>query len=81
MNENDLRDCFAMFALCGYVSRMGCNPLERGSICEGGAFADTNAEAVAKATYIMADAMLEARKAKEEKGIVAVKRSSTKKEK
>jgi uncharacterized protein (DUF849 family) len=81
MNENDLRDCFAMFALCGYTGRMGCNPLERGSICEDGAFADNNAQAVAKASYIMADAMLEARKPKDETGIVAVKRSSTKKEK
>jgi uncharacterized protein (DUF849 family) len=62
-----------MFALCGYMTRMGCNPLERGSICEEGAFADTNAEAVAKASYIMADAMLEARKPAEE-GIVAIKR-------
>ena len=77
MNENDLRDCFAMFALCGYMTKMGCNPLERGTICEDGVFADNNAQAVAKASYIMADAMLKARKLKEESGIVAVKRSST----
>jgi uncharacterized protein (DUF849 family) len=74
MNEQDLRDCFAMFALCGYTGRMGCNPLERGSICEDGVFADNNAEAIAKASYIMADAMLEARNNKEEElGIAAVK--------
>jgi uncharacterized protein (DUF849 family) len=73
MNDDDLRDCFAMFALCGYMTKMGCNPLERGSICEEGIFADTNAEAVAKASYIMADAMLEARKPPEE-GIVKIKR-------
>ena len=81
MNENDLRDCFAMFAMNGYMSKMSCNPLEQGAICQGGKFADNNAEAVAKASYIMADAMLIARKVKEESGIVAVKRSSTKKEK
>ena len=75
MNEEDLRDCFAMFALCGYMTKMGCNPLERGSICEEGIFADTNAEAVAKASYIMADAMLEARnkEPEAEDGIVAIK--------
>jgi uncharacterized protein (DUF849 family) len=75
MNENDLRDAFAMFALCGYTGRMGCNPLERGFICEDGAFADNNAEAVAKASYIMADAMIKARNAEPEQeiGIVAAK--------
>ena len=36
---------------------------------------------IAKDSYRMADAMLEARKPKDETGIVAVKRSSTKKEK
>ena len=51
MNENDLRDCFAM--LRGIT---GASPIE---------------------CYAFADAMLEARKAKEEVGIVAVKRSST----
>lgn len=76
MNEQDLRDAFAMFALCGYVSRMGCNPLERGKICEEGAFADTNAEAVAKAAYIMADAMIEARKPEETIGLPAIKRKA-----
>jgi uncharacterized protein (DUF849 family) len=65
-----------MFALCGYTGRMGCNPLERGSICEDGAFADTNAEAVAKASYIMADAMLEARKPQETIGLPAIKRKA-----
>ena len=58
MNENDLRDCFAMFALIG-VSK------------------NTDKDYEAKWCYEMADAMLEARKPKEEKGIVAVKRSST----
>ena len=64
-----------MFALCGYTGRMGCSPLERGLICDDGAFADNNAEAVAKASYIMADAMLKARNAEPEQeiGIVAAK--------
>ena len=64
MNENDLRDCFAMFALMGLIQQ---NELLIND--------------VAKVAYTYADAMLEARKAKDETGIVAVKRSSTKKEK
>jgi hypothetical protein len=55
MNENDLRDCFAMLRAVTGVSAEDC--------------------------YKFADEMLEARKPKEESGIVAVKRSSTKKEK
>lgn len=51
MNENDLRDCFAMFKIL-----TGANPEE---------------------CYVFADEMLEARKAKNELGIVAVKRSPT----
>jgi len=73
MNEQDLRDCFAMFALCGYMTKMGCNPLESGAICDDGKFAENNADAVAKASYIMADAMLEARNKTEEQGIAAAK--------
>jgi hypothetical protein len=51
MNENDLRDCFAMFKIITGASSEEC--------------------------YRFADEMLEARKPKEESGIVAVKRSST----
>jgi hypothetical protein len=47
MNEDDLRDCFAMFAMLGMVSREGCKP----NLADG--------------AYLMADAMLEARKRKE----------------
>jgi hypothetical protein len=61
MNENDLRDCFAMFALNGILS---CNY-------------DVGEEPAVLA-YKYADEMLKARKPKEEAGIVAVKRSSTK---
>ena len=66
MNEQDLRDCFAMFTLCGIVMR---------------GIDDEIVEDVAINAYKMADAMLEARKPKDEAGIIAVKRSSTKKEK
>lgn len=59
MNENDLRDCFAMFTLCGIVMR---------------GIGDDVIEEVAQNAYKMADAMLEARKPKEE-GIAAVKRT------
>ena len=58
MNENDLRDCFAMFALNGLLAR--------------GDRSD-----IATMSYLLADEMLKARKAKDETGIVAVKRSST----
>ena len=64
MNENDLRDCFAMFALTGILS------------CDYSVD-----ESPAVLAYKYADEMLEARKPKEDTGIVAVKRSSTKKEK
>ena len=61
MNEEDLRDCFAMFAMqallrvdyedSGYRLPLG----------------------VAEDAYTVADAMLEARKPKDEAGIAAVK--------
>jgi hypothetical protein len=62
MNENDLRDCFAMFAMMGIVSR-GID----GDIVDK----------VANNAYVMADAMLEARKPKED-GIVAIKKTRKK---
>jgi hypothetical protein len=61
MNEKDLRDCFAMFTLCGIVMR---------------GIDDEIIEDVATNAYKMADAMLEARKKdndEEELGIAAVK--------
>ena len=61
MNENDLRDCFAMFASL----RIGMDGSKEVML------------ASASRCYDFADAMLEARKPKEEKGIVAVKRSPT----
>jgi hypothetical protein len=58
MNDQDLRDCFAMFTLCGIVMR---------------GIDDEIVEDVAINAYKMADAMLEARKPKEV-GIKTVKR-------
>ena len=59
MNEQDLRDCFAMFTLCGIVMR---------------GIDDEIIEDVAINAYKMADAMLEARtKETEEAGIAAFK--------
>lgn len=57
MNENDLRDCFAMFAMLGLIMR--------DKVCD------------AEEAWFVADKMIEARKAKEKSGIIAVKRSPT----
>jgi len=67
MNEEDLRDCFAMFTLAGIVMR---------------GIDDNLVEGVAKNAYKMADAMLEARKAQPEieEGIVAIKKTRKVKE-
>jgi hypothetical protein len=57
MNENDLRDCFAMFSMVGLVM----------------AYKDNHPETVlAERAYTIADAMLEARNP-EELGIAALK--------
>jgi len=60
MNEQDLRDCFAMFVLNGIVSR--------------GITSHTDLSEVADNAYKLADAMLDARKPKEV-GIKTVKRT------
>jgi hypothetical protein len=61
MNENDLRDCFAMFALHGLLGAE-----------QVGEYDNTH---VAKIAYTIADAMIEARNAEPEQevGIVAAK--------
>jgi hypothetical protein len=59
LNEEDLRDCFAMFALM----RMSFNDAE---------IAYSNG---AERCYKIADAMLQARKPKDEAGIASVKRT------
>lgn len=68
MNDEDLRDCFAMFAMTGIIMT---------------GFDDV-VEKVAKDAYKMADAMLEARKSKEKEneedaGIAAVVPKRTRK--
>lgn len=55
-----LRDYFAAKVLQGYLSKMAANPLEKGSICQE-MQAETNTEALAKASYLFADAMMKAR--------------------
>jgi hypothetical protein len=58
MNENDLRDCFAMFGMVGLIM----------------AYKDNHPEiTLAERAYSIADAMLQARKIDEE-GIVAIKK-------
>jgi hypothetical protein len=72
IGDDDLRDCFAMFAMNGYLSKMACNPRDHGDICDAG---ENNAEAISRAAYTIADAMLEARnkEPETEDGIVAIK--------
>ena len=58
MNDQDLRDCFAMFIANGMISRSSAFDW--------------------KEVWEMADAMLEARRVKEEpQGIVAIKKKRT----
>jgi hypothetical protein len=66
MNENDLRDCFAMFAMMGFVNNGA--KLDR----------DVSDGKIAGWAYDMADAMLEARRPQEEAGITAIKKRRVK---
>ena len=59
MNDEDLRDCFAMFTLCGIVMR---------------GIGDDVIEEVASNAYKMADAMLEARNKEDDDGIATIKK-------
>jgi hypothetical protein len=65
MNETDLRDCFAMFAMMGIVVRGGLHPELMPE------------EGIARRAYDVADAMLDVRKKEkddgEELGIAAVR--------
>ena len=69
MNDQDLRDCFAMFTLCGIVMR---------------GIGEDVVDEVAINAYKMADAMLKARKKKywveeeETAGLPAIKRKARK---
>jgi len=63
MNDQDLRDCFAMFAMNGIIARGGLHPELMPEAC------------IARRSYELADAMVEARRVKEEpQGIVAIKK-------
>jgi len=62
MNENDLRDCFAMFAMMGVIVRGGLHPELMPEDC------------IARRSYELADAMLDARNKEPEEGIVAIKK-------
>jgi hypothetical protein len=61
MNEQDLRDCFAMFAMNGIIARGGLHPELMPE------------EAMARRAYDMADAMLEARSGKDSIGLPPVR--------
>jgi hypothetical protein len=57
MNDNDLRDCFAMFAMMAVMPTMGGRSIGVGE--------PENNERFANLCYALSDAMLEARKSKE----------------
>ena len=59
-NGMDLRDYFAAKIIGGYVAGMKPNPVAQEGVCADG-FALNNAEALAKASYILADALMIAR--------------------
>lgn len=61
MNEQDLRDCFAMFAMCGWIMN-----------------GDYSKEEIPSLAFDMADAMLEARTAKDSIGLPPVRARKTK---
>ena len=63
MNEQDLRDCFAMFAMLGLTTKYGN---------------DNDPETRSQESYRMADAMLEARKPQETVGLPAIKKRARK---
>jgi len=60
-----LRDYFAAGIASGYVRFMGCDPDARGQICDI-QNADNNAEAIARSSYKIADAMMRVREEKQE---------------
>lgn len=66
MNEQDLRDCFAMFAMMGIIVRGGLHPELMPE------------EGIAKRSFDMADAMLEARSGKDTVGLPPVRARKTK---
>jgi hypothetical protein len=67
MDDNDLRDCFAMFALVGIIFKI---PIEEVDVS---AQRDEYGKS-ARGAYSYADAMMEARKPQEETGIVKARK-------
>jgi hypothetical protein len=63
-----LRDYFAAGIASGYVRFMGCDPDAKGQICDI-QNADNNAEAIARSSYKIADAMLRVREEKQEETV------------
>jgi hypothetical protein len=64
MNEQDLRDCFAMFAMNGLIHHYDFDRFKQ------------DPARVAEYAYDMADKMLEARKPQETIGLPAIKRKA-----
>ena len=72
-DKEHMRFLAACFAMNGYVSKMACNPKDKGTICEGD---EDNAEAIGKAAVIMADALIDALEPQETIGLPAIKRKA-----
>ena len=66
MNEKDLRDCFAMFAMMAVMPSLAGKSIGVGE--------SENNERFANICYSLADAMLEARKPQETVGLPAIKK-------
>lgn len=64
MNEEDLRDCFAMFAMMGIIGMLKGGMEQVPSAQRSGA----------ESAYEWADAMLEARSQSDEEGIAVIKK-------
>lgn len=62
MNEEDLRDCFAMFAMNGLIRHFDFDQFKQ------------DPARVADWSYLMADAMLETRNKEDEEGIAVIKK-------
>jgi hypothetical protein len=70
MNEEDLRDCFAMFAMMAVMPVMGGKTIGVGQ--------DEGNAQFAGLCFSLADAMIEARKPQETVGLPAIKKRTRK---
>jgi hypothetical protein len=68
--KDHMRFLASCFAMNGYLSKMACNPKDQGTICEGD---EDNAEAIGKASVIMADALIDALEPKETTGLPPIR--------